>query len=100
MPTLRAVLADPRAFDPSHALYAVKATLGPDSHCLLLDPDDVDDIDDVPDAARAAGYDYVLMMNDVRGVVANLLDQTPRPSDALRFAALRFYLDRDAYLQV
>ena len=100
MPQLRDVLRDPKSFDIDLALFADRPALSLESDCLLLDPDDVEDIDDVPDAARAAGYAYVLSMNDVDSIIDNLVDQVADPSDELRFAALQFYLARDAYIAV
>ena len=101
MPTVREVLRDPKAFDVRHALYADKPVGGLDAECLVLDPNDVEDDDDEePAAARDAGYQYVLMMNDVNGIIRNLLQQTADPSDDLRLDALRFYLAHDAYIAV
>lgn len=98
MPPLRDVLRSPGAFDRRHALYADRASLDPRSECLVLDPDDAADTDDDPEPAKAAGYRYLLMMDDVGGIVANLAAQSPEPSDELRCRALRFYLDRDAFI--
>jgi hypothetical protein len=100
MPLLREVLSDPKAFDINLALFADRQSLRLESDCLLLDPDDVDDVDDVPDEARAAGYDYILSLNDVDSIIDNLLAQTRDPSDDLRLEALRFYLARDAFIVV
>lgn len=98
MPQLREVLRDPKAFDPSHALFADKSALGLDSDCLILDADDLEEGEDDPAEAREAGYDYVLMMDDVNGIITNLLAQVDQPSDDLRFESFRFYLARDAYI--
>ena len=100
MPQLRDVLQDPKAFNLSYALFADKSSLSLDSDVLVLDADDVEEGEEDPAEARAAGYDYVLMMNDVHGIISNLLAQQRQPTDELRLDALRFYLARDAYIEV
>lgn len=101
MPAIRDVLRNPKSFDLRFALYAAKPVVDLDADCLVLDPNDVEDDDDEePAAARNVGYQYVLMMNDVNGIITNLLQQVPNPSDELRLQAFQFYFARDAYIAV
>lgn len=97
MPSLRPVLTNPKAFDLDHALFADRGTLSLDANCLVLDTSGVD-VSDVPAEARAASYDDALTMDDVDPVVDNLSDQVSDPATDLRFMALRFYLDWDAFI--
>ncbi|MEP9393346.1 hypothetical protein ABLE92_08240 [Gordonia sp. VNQ95] len=84
----------------THALYAPVAADFSDERLSVLvwDVDDVSDDDDLPEAARALGYEYVLGVVDLQGIVANAWDQRPEANVADLLVAFRHYVDRDAFV--
>lgn len=84
----------------THALYVpVTADFSSERLSVLVwDVDDVDGEDDLPEAARALGYEYVLGVHDIQGIVANAWEQRPGASVADLLVAFRHYLDRDAFV--
>ena len=68
------VLSSPSAFKWGDALYADPAGLADFlSPCLVLDPECVEtDKDDEPVEARERGFSYVLSIQDIQSIYANL----------------------------
>lgn len=68
---------------------------------ILEDPDDVDsdDPDELPESVKSAGFIYVIGMQDVQGIVANLKQQKNATSldEEDYFEAFIYYLKNDAY---
>lgn len=93
------VLRDPERFPWDYALYA-----HPDRAfdlampVLIWDVDDVEEDSDIPAEATALGFDYVLGMQTVQGIVSNALQQRPEASIDQLLEALDFYYRNDAFV--
>ncbi|RGE19262.1 hypothetical protein [Leucobacter sp. wl10] len=99
--TLAEVLRTAAVLPWDHALYvsAGAGALTEETPVLVWDVDDVvDDGSDLPAAARALGYEYLIGIQDVRGVVENARAQRPAPTIADLLAALRYYVAHDAFI--
>ncbi|WP_147375511.1 DUF7716 domain-containing protein [Jiangella rhizosphaerae] len=82
-----------------HALYAPGGRpYSEETPVLVWDVDDVSDDTDLPAEAIALGYDYVLGIQDVQGIVQNARQQRPDTTSADLLAAFHFYLDNDAFI--
>jgi len=85
----------------TQALYAPAGPwqLDASTPVLVWDVDDVvDDGADLPAEAIALGYDYVLAIDDVQSIVANVRAQQVNPTTAELLLAFRHYLARDAFI--
>lgn len=98
--TLRDVLLLAEQLPRTRALYAARgAPQDAELPVLVHHIDDVDDDDtDLPAAAMARGWDYVLSVPDVRGIVSNAHHQRPDASLDDLLVAFRHYFERDAFV--
>lgn len=100
--TLKGILAQVSELHWRHALYASerRGNLSLTTPAAVLDPNDVESEDPEadPEFARQHGLRYLLMVQDLRGILGNAEDQLGRPptqDELLR--ALEYYLAHDAY---
>jgi hypothetical protein len=70
-----------------------------DTPCIVHDVDDVQDESiDLPRIVIQSGFDYVIGIQAVQGIVANLKSRSALPTDEELLQAFIFYLANDAYL--
>ncbi|MCH2077020.1 MAG: hypothetical protein MK180_09070 [Rhodobacteraceae bacterium] len=98
--TIVEVLSEPNSFRWSDALYADPDNLADlNSPCLVLDPDSVDtDEDEEPAEAKARGFSYILAIQDIQSIHANLTAQVGTVQLDQLLEAFRHYFERDAFM--
>lgn len=67
-----------------------------DVPCAVLDSEYEED--EVPEKAARSGLAYVLTIQDTRGIVGNLTQRVPQPTDSQFLAAFEYYVDHDAFI--
>lgn len=98
---LISVLKNPGKYPWNYALYLPKESWTPNTSAMVLDPDDIDnpeDPDDDPRAAKDAGFEYVLMMQDVDSISQNARLQKSSISEKDLFKAFTHYIKNDAFI--
>lgn len=100
--TLAEVLFHPNALRWSDALYADPDCLvDPRSFCLVLDPDGVDtDEEDEPAEAKKRGFSYILSIQDIQSIYANLEAHVAIVQAEQMIAAFLYYVEQDAFTTV
>ena len=98
--TIGDVLAEPYAFPWNHAVFANSENISDEgAHCLVLDPDDVEtDEDEEPAEAQRHGYTYVLSIQDIQSIAANLKAQGGVTTKGQMLPAFIHYVERDAFI--
>lgn len=68
--------------------------------CIVHDVDDIEDDElDLPNVAIDLGFDYILSIQDVQGIVANARAQKADVSESQLLDAIKFYHQNDAYIE-
>lgn len=98
--TLRYLLVNIEQFEWSDALFLPEdAIWSLDTHCLVLDPDDVeDDADEVPRLAKDNNLMYTLGIQTIQDIVRNAYEQKIECTDVDLFKAFLYYYDNDAFI--
>lgn len=98
--TLVEVLSKPNSFRWSDALYADPDNLADlNSPCLVLDPDSVEtDGDEEPAEAKGRGFTYILAIQDILSIHANLEAQMGTVQVDQLLTAFLYYVERDAFI--
>ena len=98
--TIAKILCQPNSFRWNDALYADPESLADSScPCLVLDPDSVDtDGDEEPAEAKEHGFSYILAIQDIQSIHANLEAQIGAVQVDQLLAAFLHYVERDAFI--
>lgn len=82
------------------AVYGPKNThIDVSTPVILANPDDLLDSEEEPETARHLGFEYLILLVDVRDIILNAKEQLGEPSQSQLLEALNFYQSNDAYIQ-
>lgn len=70
------------------------------SLCIVWDPDDCREGQDLPAVVIERGFEPILGIAEVQGIVRNARLQKPVPSREELFRAFLFFLKNDAFIQL
>lgn len=91
------IIASVRALVPDDEVWFNGRPHGPDHPCAVVDGTEI--IDDVPpDAVLQRGWRTVLGAEELQAILRTLTQQVSEPDMDLILRAVRYYLDRDAFL--
>src|SRR5262245_10408366 len=96
---LEDVLARVDGFRWDYALHLPNGEWSLETRGAVLDPTDAESADDVPPFALENGLRSVLGMQAVQDVVANARAQKHSATALDLLQALRFYFERDAFIE-
>jgi hypothetical protein len=100
--TLAEVLGSIESLPWNQALYLdMQRPWTEESHCAVLDPDDIEDADsdDDPEFAVRHGLRYALTISATQDIVDNAQQQKVQPSMSDLIQAFNYYYDHDAFIE-